>query len=92
MIEKQLLIQIGLKIKQLRKDKGISQIDLADLCDFEKSNMARIEAGKTNLTVRTLLKISIALKVSIVDLLSTQTEIKKNGHKNCSHGRENILS
>lgn len=74
MIEKQLLIQIGLKIKQLRKDKGISQIDLADLCDFEKSNMARIEAGKTNLTVRTLLKISIALKVSIVDLLSTQTE------------------
>jgi transcriptional regulator with XRE-family HTH domain len=69
MIEKQLLIQIGQKIKKIRTEKGLSQVELADLCDFEKSNMARIESGNTNLTIKTLLKISNALKVEIVEIL-----------------------
>lgn len=69
MIEKQLLIQIGQKIKKIRTEKGLSQVELADLCDFEKSNMARIEAGNTNLTIKTLLKISKALQVEIVEIL-----------------------
>jgi transcriptional regulator with XRE-family HTH domain len=69
MIEKQLLAQIGKNVKRLRTEKGLSQVDLASMCDFEKSNMARIEAGKTNLTIRTLLKISTALNVKITSLL-----------------------
>ena len=69
MIEKQLLIQIGKKIKKIRVERHLSQVELADLCDFEKSNMARIEAGRTNLTIRTLLKISTALEVEIIALL-----------------------
>ena len=70
MTEKQLLIQIGKNIKRIRLSRGISQVELADLCDFEKSNMARIEAGGTNITIRTLLKISNSLKISITDLFS----------------------
>jgi transcriptional regulator with XRE-family HTH domain len=66
--EKQLLIKIGKRIKEIRTEEGISQAELAALCNFEKSNMARIESGGTNLTIRTLLKISKALKVEIVDL------------------------
>lgn len=64
-----LLVQIGNRIKSLREQKNISQQDLAALCNFEKANMRRIEAGRTNPTVYTLLKISHALNISLSELV-----------------------
>ena len=61
--------KIGQRIKKLREAKGISQQELASMCDFEKSNMSRLEAGGTNPTVFTLYKISEALSVSLSELL-----------------------
>lgn len=69
MTQKELLKGIGLNIKRLRGEKKVQQQDLAAVCNFEKSSMSRIEAGGTNLTVGTLLKISEALDVEIVDLI-----------------------
>ena len=66
----QLLIEIGANIRKLRMEKKLSQNDLAILCNFEKASMSRIEAGKTNVTIFTLYKISKALNVNIEDLLS----------------------
>lgn len=60
--------KIGLKIKLLRIERMISQQDLAAACNFEKSNLARIEAGRTNPTVATLLKICQVLEVPISQL------------------------
>lgn len=65
MDKQQLLKQLGKKIKALREEQNLSQQELASLCDFEKSNMSRIEAGNTNPTVFTLYKISSALKIPI---------------------------
>ncbi|GAE86632.1 helix-turn-helix domain-containing protein [Bacteroides reticulotermitis] len=67
-----ILIRIGLKIKELREEKNISQQDLAAACNFEKSNMSRIEAGRTNLTIGTLLKIAERLKVRLVNLVDVE--------------------
>ena len=64
------LKKIGLKIKNLREEKKISQQDLAAACNFEKSSMSRIEAGRTNLTIGTLLKISSALNVELIDIVT----------------------
>lgn len=61
---------IGNRIKSIRISKGISQQQLAADCNFEKSNMSRIEAGRTNITVYTLFVISKALNVSIQELLN----------------------
>ena len=65
----QLQQKIGEKIKQIREIKGITQQDLAAACNFEKSNMSRIEAGKTNFTISTLYKISMALDVKLAELV-----------------------
>jgi len=65
----QVLIEVGARIKKLRTDKKLSQNDLATLCNFEKATMSRIEAGKTNITLLTLHKISRALEVKAADLL-----------------------
>ena len=62
------LLRIGLNIRRLRDQKNISQQDLAAACNFEKSNMSRIESGRTNLTIKTLLKIASALDVDLLRL------------------------
>lgn len=70
MNEIQLYIKVGQKIRKIRDRENLSQQELADRCNFEKSNMSRIEAGRTNLTLKTLYTISNALSVSIKDFFN----------------------
>jgi len=72
MDKSEIIIQIGLNIKNIRESKNITQQDLAALCNFEKSNMSRIEAGRTNLTIGTLYKISQALQTTISNLTNIE--------------------
>ncbi len=62
------LNQLGSRIREIRKTRKMTQDDLADKCNFEKGNLSRIETGQTNLTMRSLLRISQALEVPIADL------------------------
>ncbi|MBN2828167.1 MAG: helix-turn-helix transcriptional regulator [Tissierellales bacterium] len=66
----QLQKKIGERIRDLRESKGISQQNLAAICNFEKANLSRLEAGRTNPTVSTLYKISQALEVSLSELVN----------------------
>ncbi|PQJ10108.1 XRE family transcriptional regulator [Flavipsychrobacter stenotrophus] len=64
------LKQLGQRIKTIRKEKGIKQVDLGYICDLDKSNMNRIEAGNTNPSVLLLRKISSELGISLSELLN----------------------
>jgi ribosome-binding protein aMBF1 (putative translation factor) len=68
MKENSLQIKIGKHIQKIRELKGISQQDLAAKCNFEKSNMSRLEAGRVNPTLSTLEKVANALEVSLAEL------------------------
>ena len=70
----QFLVQLGSRIKQIRSEKKMSQVNLAAKCDFEKASMSRIESGKTNSTILTLRKISDALEVTVADLFRAGQE------------------
>lgn len=74
MDEIQLYIFVGKRIKEIREVKGITQQELSDLCNFEKSNMSRIEAGRTNLTLKSLFVICNALDVTINEFFEKYTE------------------
>ena len=63
------LVQIGLRIQQIRRSKGITQMELSYRCEMERSNMRRIESGGTNPTILTLRKIASALGVEIDEIL-----------------------
>jgi len=65
-----LSIKIGIRIRILRESKNMSQQDLADLCNFDKGDMSKLEAGKANPTLKTFLIISQALEVEIGELFS----------------------
>lgn len=63
-----LLAELGRMIRKKRLEKGITQNSLARLCGIGKANMSRMEAGKINVSIITLNKISKALGISIADL------------------------
>jgi len=63
--KKALLRRFGLHVKQLRTEKGITGAELARRCDMDKPNMARIERGETNPTLVTLMRIALALNISL---------------------------
>ena len=74
------LLALGSRIKKIRNEKNLTQQELAGLCDFEKSNMSRIENGGTNPTILTLLKISEALEVKLSYLFQdSDAEMDKQG-------------
>lgn len=72
MSDKEILKILGKKIASLRIEKGFTQNELADLVDIERSNLARLEAGNTNPTFLTLLKISKALSISVSELVAVE--------------------
>lgn len=66
--DKDYLIALGKKIKEIRLLKKLSQTEIAYRCGFDKSNYNTIESGKRNVTICSLLKIAKALDVSLIDL------------------------
>ena len=59
---------IGTNIKRFRTEQELSQLDLAVMCNLEKTAISRIENGRTNLTLKTALILSDALEIEVVDL------------------------
>jgi transcriptional regulator with XRE-family HTH domain len=53
--------RIGQHIAQLRKKQGMTQQDLADRVEMQRSHIARIEAGRYSVGLDTLTAIAQAL-------------------------------
>ena len=63
------ILYISTRIKELRKERKLTVQELAYRCDMERSNLSRIEAGRTNLTVKTICSICNALSVNMRDVI-----------------------
>ena len=55
-------LEIAYQILKLRKQKGLSQAELAKRIGTKQSDIARMEAGQQNFTTDTLQKIASALE------------------------------
>jgi transcriptional regulator with XRE-family HTH domain len=58
----------GKRIDELRKEKGLSFQELADLCDMEKANLVKLTSQGKNITINTLNNISKGLNMSIKEI------------------------
>lgn len=61
-------IVLGKTIERLRKERKMTQEDLADKADINVSYLAKIENGYINTTVRYMIKLSRGLKISVKEL------------------------
>lgn len=60
--------QIGRRIKELRKSKGLSQEKLAEKADTSPNYLSRMERGTENPTLDMLIKLSNALEVEMWEM------------------------
>jgi len=67
--DREFLKQLGKRITTIRKQKGLTQIELGYRCDIEKPNINRLEKGGTNPTILTLRKICKELEIDLDELL-----------------------
>ena len=67
---KTLAHHLGVVIRELRKEAGLSQIVFGEKCGFYQTYLSRIENGTANPTINAVEVIAKALGISIFDLLS----------------------
>ncbi len=59
----------GIILRKLRKEKGLSQFNLALDCDLDRTYISLLERGKRQPTLKTIMKIAEILNVLPSDLL-----------------------
>ncbi|MGW9687128.1 helix-turn-helix domain-containing protein [Flagellimonas sp. 2504JD1-5] len=70
MTKEELKEKVGERIVEIRTRKGWSQSDLARACGKDRQAMEKLENGKVNPTLFTLLEVAKALEVSLSKLIN----------------------
>ena len=69
-------MEIGKRIKDIRKAKGMSQKEVALTLEMDQSQYSKIENGKTDPYFSTIEKITGALDINLNDLLAPDDVFK----------------
>ena len=64
-----ILIKFGEKVREIRKEKGLSQEELACKAHLHRTYIGMIERAEKNLTLLNIEKIASALETTVSDLL-----------------------
>ncbi len=62
------LVKLGENIRELREAQGVSQEELAEKADLDRTYVGGVERGERNLTILSTLKLCFALDVELSDL------------------------
>ena len=68
--KEKILIQFGLKVREIRKEKGLSQVQLAHKSNLHRTYIGMIERAEKNITLCNIEKIANALDVTIKNLFN----------------------
>jgi len=68
-------MEIAEQIKKIRKEKGLSQLEVADKLSMNRVQYNRIETGKSDPTMNVLQRIANVLDINVVEFF----EAKNNG-------------
>ncbi len=60
--------RIGQRIRQIREQKKMTQKDLSDLSDLDRSYITSVENGQRNISIINLEKLANALGVPLCEL------------------------
>ena len=60
--------KVGKKIKELRAQAGLTQMELAGRASLDRTYINSVENGKRNISITNIEKIANALNVSVSDL------------------------
>lgn len=63
-----LLQQFGIRVRELRKEQGLSQEAFADRCGLDRTYIGGIERGERNVALKNIAVIARALGMTISQL------------------------
>lgn len=69
-------------IRSYRREKNLSQEELADICNLHRTYVGAVERGERNVTLSTLEAFSNALGISVPKLLTTAESDYAETHEN----------
>lgn len=61
---------VGKRVKELRKNMGISQEELADMVGLDRTYITSVERGKRNISIVNVEKLAKALQVSLAEFFA----------------------
>ncbi len=61
-------INFGLAVRSERTRQNLSQEDLADLCELDRTYIGSVERGERNISLINIQKIASALKIDVKEL------------------------
>jgi transcriptional regulator with XRE-family HTH domain len=61
-------VAFGKAVRELRKERGLSQEAFADLAGIDRSYMGHIERGEKNVTLTKIYQLSDALGITVLEL------------------------
>ena len=61
-------INFGFAVRSERIRQNLSQEDLADLCDLDRTYIGSVERGERNISLINIQKIASALKINVREL------------------------
>jgi transcriptional regulator with XRE-family HTH domain len=73
-----LLVLFGEQLKNFRKERGISQEDLAFRAGLDRTYISGLECGKRNPTLKILVKLAVSLNMKPSELLMNLHSIAEN--------------
>ncbi|MGO9838956.1 MAG: helix-turn-helix domain-containing protein [Polyangiaceae bacterium] len=68
--------QLGKRLRELRQARGWTVEEASERYGVEPAHVRRIEAGRTNPSLATLLSIADALSIELADLFADRAPIK----------------
>lgn len=63
-------VEFGRRLRRLRQDRGLSQEQLANLAQLDRTYVSSCEAGRRNATIKTIERFAEALNVDPAALVS----------------------
>lgn len=60
-------ILVGKRVKDLRNKLGISQEELADIAQLDRTYITSVECGRRNISIVNIEKLAKALKVTLCE-------------------------
>lgn len=73
--ERDFLQNVGHRIRTRREAENLTQAQLGERCDLDRTFIGSVERGERNVAILNLRKIAQALRIPLQELLADQEEV-----------------
>lgn len=74
-------VKIGLRIKELRNERGLTQEEVAWKAEIDRTFMNHVENGRRNVSIESLEKIASGLDIDLRDFFNSDLFKSEKGRK-----------